>query len=68
MSSLADRDRNSVSRYLTDHRFKIHIRRHIMFWQDKKKNKTKNWFQPQLPLRLPCYDLILVIDLTLGPR
>ena len=27
----------------------------------------KEVIQPQIPLRLPCYDLALVADLTLGP-
>jgi hypothetical protein len=29
-------------------------------------NSRKEVFQPHLPVRLPCYDLALVIDLTLN--
>jgi hypothetical protein len=32
---------------------------------EKKKNEKRNLFQPQVPLRLPCYDLIPVINQTL---
>ena len=30
------------------------------------KYSIKEVFQPHLPVRLPCYDLALVIDLTLN--
>ena len=30
------------------------------------KISRKEVFQPHLPVRLPCYDLALVTDLTLG--
>ena len=33
----------------------------------KKKNR-KEVIQPQLPLRLPCYDLLLVTEPTVAPR
>jgi hypothetical protein len=43
------------SRYLFVH----FIRRYLV-------NSRKEVFQPHLPVRLPCYDLALVIDLTLN--
>jgi hypothetical protein len=35
--------------------------------EDKDRlNSIKEIFQPHLPVRLPCYDLALVTDLTLN--
>ena len=31
-------------------------------------NRKKEIFHPQVPLRMPCYDLALVTELTLRPR
>ena len=33
---------------------------------DSRYSSRKEVIQPQVPLRLPCYDLVLVTELTFG--
>ena len=40
-----------------------------MVWQSQapeKKFLRKEVIQPQVPLRLPCYDLVPIVELTFG--
>ena len=36
------------------------------FWRNLPKSFRKEVIQPQVPLRLPCYDLVPVTELTFG--
>jgi hypothetical protein len=35
-------------------------------WKESKKSLRKEVIQPQVPLRLPCYDLVPVTSLAVG--